>query len=554
MTARPWARRELLEMAALGGAALLAPRWSILRTPGTRAGSRLADSRIDLLLDEPIGTIAPEIYGHFTEHLGGVIYDGVWVGENSKIPNVGGIRKALVDALRPIKPSVMRWPGGCFADSYDWRDGVGPRAQRPRRNNFWSDDPTYRALGNIPAKYDPNSFGTSEFLHFCRLIGAQPYLAANVRSLPALVFTQWLEYCNSPAGSTSWADVRATGGDREPFGVRYWGVGNESWGCGGNFTPEEYASEYRRFGVSAPEFGVDLQFIASGPNGGDLEWTRRFFGAMAERNSLDMVKGWALHHYSSAGDAGADAVAYDERGWYDLVSSCDRMEALITSHWQEMARADRGHRIKLVVDEWGAWHTSAPIVDPSHLFESQSTIRDALVTGLTLDIFHRHADKVAMANVAQLINCIHSLCFSHGDKFCVTPAYHVFAMYAAHQGAQSVRTLVSGPQASWLAKDGKRGAFWGLNGSASRRGRELTLTVTNASLTETRETEVVVRGGTVGAIRMTTLTASSVHDVNSFDQPDAVMPIAADIAARELNGVYRFPPASVTKLAITLDT
>jgi alpha-L-arabinofuranosidase len=331
-------------------------------------------------------------------------------------------------------------------------------------------------------------------------------------------------------------------------------VGNEAWGCGGNFTPEEYAAEYRRFVTwSVPQFDVDLAFIASGPNGGDIEWTRRLFSALAERGSLDRMWGLSMHHYCSAPDAGADAIAFDERGWYDLLVSADRIESIIASIWEVMRQADRQRRIKLVVDEWGAWHTSAPIVDPSHLFESQSTIRDALVTGLTLDIFHRHADKVAMANVAQLINCIHSLCFSHGDKFCVTPAYHVFAMYAAHQGAQSVRTLVSGPQVSWLARDGKRGTFWGLNGSASRRGRELTLTVTNASLTETRETEVVVRGGTVGAIRMTTLTASSVHDVNSFDQPDAVMPITADIAARELNGVYRFPPASVTKLAITLD-
>jgi alpha-N-arabinofuranosidase len=554
MTARPWARRDLLEMAALGGAALLAPRWSILRTPGARAGSRLADSRIDLLLDEPIGTIAPEIYGHFTEHLGGVIYNGVWVGENSKIPNIGGIRKALVDALKPITPSILRWPGGCFADSYDWRDGVGPRAQRPRRNNFWSDDPAYRALGNIPAKYDPNAFGTSEFLHFCRLIGAQPYLAANVRSLPALVFTQWLEYCNAPAGSTSWADVRAAGGDREPFGVRYWGVGNESWGCGGNFTPEDYASEFRRFGVSAPEFGVDLQFIASGPNGGDLEWTRRFFGAMAERNSLDMVKGWALHHYSSAGDAGADAVTYDERGWYDLVTSCDRMEGLITSHWQEMARADRGHRIKLVVDEWGAWHRTAPVADPSHLFESQSTMRDAVVAGLTLDTFNRHADKVAMANVAQLINCIHSLFLSHEEQLVVTPTYHVFAMYAAHQGARALRSVVSTPPLSWQAKDGTPRSQRGLNCSASIRDRTVILTVTNPALKEARTTEITLRGGTIRAAKATILASADVHAVNTFERPDTITPTVADIAGSGESLVVTFLPASVTRLELALGT
>lgn len=547
-------RRQFVQTALAGGVSLIVPHGRSVPLLRGRVRSLLADSHIEVLLDEPIGTIAPEVYGHFTEHLGGVIYDGVWVGEGSKVPNIGGVRTALVDAMRLIKPSVVRWPGGCFADSYDWRDGVGPRDKRPVRTNFWAGDAGLKQVAGGPAKYDPNEFGTTEFVRFCRLIGAEPYLAANVRTLPATAFNQWLEYCNSPPATTSWSGVRAAAGDRNPYQVRYWGVGNEAWGCGGNFTPEEYAEEYRRFVAwSVPQFDVDLAFIASGPNGGDIEWTRRLFAALAERGSLDRMWGLSMHHYCSAPDAGADAIAFDERGWYDLLVSADRIESIIASIWEVMRQADRQRRIKLVVDEWGAWHTSAPIVDPSHLFESQSTIRDALVTGLTLDIFHRHADKVAMANVAQLINCIHSLCFSHGDKFCVTPAYHVFAMYAAHQGAQSVRTLVSGPQASWLAKDGKRGAFWGLNGSASRRGRELTLTVTNASLTEARETEVVVRGGTVGAIRMTTLTASSVHDVNSFDQPDAVMPITADIAARELNGVYRFPPASVTKLAITLD-
>ena len=334
--------------------------------------------------------------------------------------------------------------------------------------------------------------------------------------------------------------------------MRYWGVGNESWGCGGDFTPEEYASEYRRFSVSAPEFGVDLQFVASGPNGGDLEWTRRFFAAMAERNSLDMVKGWALHHYSSASDAGADAVSYDERGWYDLVSSCDRMEGLIASHWQEMARADRGHRIKLVVDEWGAWHRTAPVVDPSHLFESQSTMRDAVVAGLTLDTFNRHADKVAMANVAQLINCIHSLFLSHEDNFVVTPTYHVFAMYATHQGARALRSVVSTPPLSWQAKDGTARSQRGLNCSASVRDRQLTLTVTNPALQEGRATEITLRGGTIRAAKATILASADVHVVNTFARPDTIAPTVADIAGSGGALVYTFLPASVTRLEFAL--
>src|SRR5438128_7998647 len=221
-------RREFL----VSGLALLAPRSSFA-----------ASARIEILPDEPIGTISPNIYGHFTEHLGGCIYDGIWVGENSKIPNIGGIRKALIDNLKLLKPPVVRWPGGCFADSYNWRDGVGPRAQRPVRTNFWADNRAtdrYRSVNGGPQKYEPNHFGTNEFIRFCRLTGAKPYLAANLRSLSATDFYEWIEYCNSPGGSTTLAKLRASGGEAEPLGVRFWGVGNESWGCGGDFTPDEY--------------------------------------------------------------------------------------------------------------------------------------------------------------------------------------------------------------------------------------------------------------------------------------------------------------------------
>jgi alpha-N-arabinofuranosidase len=544
-------RRGFVAALAAGTELLVPSSWHGLRAARRRAS--LADSRIEVLLDEPIGVIAPEVYGHFVEHLGGVVYDGVWVGERSKVPNIGGVRRALVDALRAIQPGVVRWPGGCFADSYDWRDGVGPRARRPRRTNFWADHAEIRDLGDIPARYERNEFGTNEFVRFCRLIGAAPYLAVNVGSLPPRTFHEWLEYCNSPAGTTSWADVRAAGGEREPFGVRYWGVGNEAWGCGGNFTPEEYAEEYRRFTAwGGPEYGVKLAFIGSGPSGGDLEWTRRCFAALAERRSVGSLWGWALHHYSGAEDAGADAVAFDARGWYDLLASADRMDSLITAHWQQMRQEDRDHTVKLVVDEWGAWHRSAPVADPSHLFESQSTIRDAVVAGLTLDTFNRHADKIAMANVAQLVNCIQSLFLAHEDRFVVTPTYHVFAMYAAHQGARAVRTVWSAPPVSWADAKGERRELWGLNGSASVRDRTLTLTVTNPSPDTPREVEIAVRGGAIASARATTLTARDVHDVNSFEHPDVVAPVTATVATRGSVLVHVFPPASVTKLEVTL--
>lgn len=285
-------RREFLRGSALGMGGLLISRYPLA------ASATSTDSRIEILLDEPLGVITPDIYGHFTENLGGVIYDGIWVGENSKVPNVGGIRKQLVEEMRQIKPPVVRYPGGCFADSYDWRDGIGPAANRPRRTNFWGDI----ELAGSPAshKYDPNQFGTNEFIHFCRLIGSQPYLAANLRSLPAEEFHRWVEYCNSPAGSTTLAETHAAAGYADPFQVRFWGVENESWGCGGNFTAQEYAVEFRRFTTWVPRYGMDLSFIASGPNDDSWDWTRGFLEEIVRQGpeELRSIYGLALHYYS----------------------------------------------------------------------------------------------------------------------------------------------------------------------------------------------------------------------------------------------------------------
>ena len=521
-----------------------------------------ADSRVEVLLNEPIGKIAPEIYGHFAEHLGGVIYDGIWVGEDSKIPNLGGLRKALVEAMVKIKPAIVRWPGGCFADSYDWHDGVGARNQRPRRTNFWAGAGEWPkgASPDGPGKYDPNHFGTNEFARFCKLVGAQPYFAANLRSLSPKDFYEWVEYCNSPAGSTTPAEKRAAGGDREPFNVRYWGVGNESWGCGGNFTPEEYAAEYRRFTAWVPGFGKPLSFIGSGPNGGDLDWTRRFFTKLNERRAIGSMWGWALHHYSWNVTGGrisdwvqgkGDAVNYPNDEWYELLAEADKIESLITDHWSVMGEIDRGHRVKLVVDEWGAWYKPGSEVHNSHLLGQQSTMRDAVLAGLNLDTFHRHADKVAMANIAQLVNCLQALFLTHEDKFALTPTYHVFDMYAAHQGAQAIRTIFSAPRSSYT-RNGQPASLRGLSGSASLRDKELLLTVTNADLRQTRETEIAVRGASIKSVKVTTLSASDIHAHNSFDNPRAIEPKESQAAATGTTLVQRFAPASVTRLQITL--
>jgi alpha-L-arabinofuranosidase len=543
-------RRHFLELTAAGAAGLLAPRTS-----------RAADARIEVLLNEPIGSITADLYGHFVEHLGGVVYDGVWVGEKSTIANTGGIRQALVDHMRRLPPGPIRWPGGCFADSYDWRDGVGPRAARPRRTNFW--EGAMAKLPDGPGKYDPNHFGTNDFVRLCRLVKSEPYIAANLRSLSAKDFYQWVEYCNSPAGSSTLAELRTAGGDRDPFRVRFWGVGNESWGCGGNFTPEEYATEYRRFTAWVPGYGVKLAFIGSGPNSGDLGWTRRFLTKLTEKGegALNGMWGWALHHYSWNTSRGAttdwfagkgDAVAFTNDEWYELLVEADKMDGLITGHWGVMGEIDRTHRVKLVVDEWGAWFKQGTEVDPAHLFGQQSTVRDALVSALTLDTFHRHADKVVMANVAQLVNCLQSLFLADEDRFVATPVFHVFEMYGAHVGGRAVRAECSAPRISYeRVKD--KGSLWGLAGSASVKEKTLTLTVVNPHVTEARETEVAIRGASIASARATTISAPDIHAHNTFERPNEVQPKEERTGAAQ-GGVlvYRFPAASVTRLSVTL--
>jgi alpha-L-arabinofuranosidase len=530
-------RRTFLKNVPLGALALVPAR-----------GANAADARIEIFPEETIGTISPNLYGHFTEHIGGVVYDGIWVGENSKIPNQGGIRQALLDALRPLHPPVIRWPGGCFADSYNWRDGVGPRNRRPRGANFWINDLAKAPDG--PQKYEPNQFGTSEFVRFAKLAGAEPYLAGNVRSLTPKDFDDWLDYCNAPAGTTTLADLRASDGSREPFRVRYWGVGNESWGCGGNLTPEEYAVEFRKFTAWTPSFDVPLHFIASGPNGGDLGWTRRFFPKLTEKGAgvLNQVYGWALHYYCGTAGKG-QAIDFTLEDWYELLGKADRMEALIKAHWDAMGEVDQRHRVKLVVDEWGAWHRAGTEIHPAFLFGQIPTLRDALISGLTLDTFNRHADKVVMANVAQLINNLHCLFLAHEDQFTVTPNYHVFRMYAAHAGATSVRTVFSAPRVSYKLASGT-GSLWGLAGSASLRDKRLVITAVNPHATEARHAEIRLQGAKIRSGRATVLTSADLHVHNSFRAPRALEPVTS--AAELSDGVYRFQPASVTMLELEL--
>jgi alpha-N-arabinofuranosidase len=550
-------RRDFLRTGFASAGCLLAAR---TYSPFAWADAQTLASRIEVLTGEPLGIISPNLYGHFTENLSGVIYDGVWVGPNSKVPNIDGIRKELIDEMKKIKAPVVRFPGGCFADSYDWRDGVGPLDKRPRRTNFWAPGES----GAAPAshRYDPNEFGTNEFAHFCKLIGSEPYLAANLRSLPAAEFYRWIEYCNSPAGSTSLAEIRAAGGFKDPFNVRFWGVGNESWGCGGNFTAQEYAVEFRRFATWVPRFGQEISFIGSGPNVDDWAWTRGFFEEIVRkgRGRLREVYGWALHHYAWNLSRGrtrdwvqgkGDALNFDSVDWYELLKEGDRMEGLINGHWQVMGEEDPDHGVKLVVDEWGPWYKPGSEATPGNQLEQMPTLRDAVFSAMTLDTFNRNPEKIAMANCAQLINCLNSLYLAHEDRFVVTPVGHVFAMFAAHQGGQGLRTIFSAPTIDY-DRDGKPASFWGLRGSASLHDKELTVTVVNPSVSDARDAEIVIRGATVKSGSATVLTNSDIHAHNTFAAKDVVVPETknVDIKGAALN--YVFPPASVTKLSLTL--
>ena len=558
-------RREFLKVSALTAAS------AAVHLPAI-AQSTQVDAHIEVVPSETIGLISPEVYSHFIEHLGGVIYDGVWVGEGSKIPNTRGIRNSFIEMMRAVKAPVLRWPGGCFADSYDWHDGIGPRGKRRARAAFWG-------------QQDSNGYGLHEFMQTCKLIGCKPYLAANLRTQPARDFYEEIEYCNAPAGkqashSAAPADVnglaalRASNGDAEPFNVDLWGVGNESWGCGGNMTPEEYAAEFRRYTAWTPSYGdKPLRFVAVGPNGDDVDWTQRLFKALYANPERRKLWGLSIHYYTSGSAkkfADGDALQFSNEDYYDLLTRGSLMEKVINDHWGAMGNTPGQPSVKLVVDEWGAWYGKGTELTPDYHLSQQSTMRDALLTGITFDIFQRHADKVAIAAVAQSVNCIHSLMLAQGDKVALTPAYHVFKMYTPHQGATAVRaeftaSSIDNPLGntpiqvggnSYIGQLAPVKTLAGLSGSASMPtagGKQVTLTVVNPHIDRPMTTEIAIRGASIASATGTVLTSADIHDHNDFAHPDVVKAKAATIAAASAGRlVHTFPPASVTALSVTL--
>lgn len=497
--------------------------------------SEMASATIKVKPDQVIGTINPNIYGHFTEHIGGVIYDGIWVGKDSKVPNIDGIRKDLVDWMKRISPPVIRWPGGCFADRYHWMDGIGPTADRPKRFGRWEE------------VTEPNYFGTHEFVRFCRLVGAEPYFAANIGTGTAEEFQSWVEYCNAPAGRTTYAELREKNGSKDPFDVKYWGVGNESWGCGGSFTPEDYCTEYRKFATWLPGYGKPLYLIGCGPNGNDVNWTKRFFAKFRDYFP-PQINGWAPHYY--CGSTGT-ATEFTDDQWYELIARGAAMEKLVHDQWDALAERDPKHEIKLIVDEWGCWHPGGTEINKAHTFEQMSTLRDALVAAVTLDIFNRNCDKVAMSCVAQLINNLHSLFLADGPKFVATPNFYVYEMYKVHQNAKGVQIEIASPIADYKVGDEKR-TFPTLLGSASVSGKVMHVSVVNTDVHRAVEAKIAL-GVKVKGGKATVLTAKDIHAHNTFEKPNEVVSVSSALDASGSVFKHTFPPASITMLELTTE-
>jgi alpha-L-arabinofuranosidase len=488
---------------------------------------------ITVLLDEPIGTIAPALHGQFAEHLGACIDEGIWVGEDSAIPNLGGIRIDVLEVLKKLRPPVLRWPGGCYADDYHWEDGIGPRSARPRRVNLWWGQ-------NIEC----NHFGTHEFIQLCRYLGAQPYLAGNVGSGSVREMRDWMEYCNF-AGDSTLARRRASNGSPMPFGVRYWGVGNENWGCGGNFCPEDYAAEFKRYATYLRDFsGTKPYLIACGPDGNKAQWTQRFFEKLGQ---FPHIHGYAAHFY--CGTAGPSATQFDANQWYELLGKAARMEQLIVEQRQLMDGFDAQRRIGLIVDEWGTWHFPTPGRNPAHLWQ-QNTLRDALAAAMTLDLFNRHADKIVMANIAQMVNVLQAMVLTEGGKMLLTPTYHVFDMYRGHRGARSVRAVVEAPEVSFVAEEQKR-VVPQLMGSASVDGKSLLLTVVNLHTTLPVEARIEIRGGCGAGATEAVLTHDELAAHNTFENAENVTVVSRELGEKSLGGHF-FPARSVTAVRVSL--
>jgi alpha-N-arabinofuranosidase len=480
--------------------------------------------------NQPGAVINRNIYGQFSEHLGHCIYEGVWVGEDSSIPNTRGIRNDVVDALKKLKVPVLRWPGGCFADEYHWKDGIGPRDKRPSMiNTHW---------GGV---VENNAFGTHEFMDFCAQIGAQPYFCGNVGSGSVQEMMEWVEYVSSDAKSPM-ANLRRQNGREEPWKLPFFGVGNESWGCGGSMTPEFYAENFRRYNTFVKDYpGNKIFRIACGANGADYRWTE-----VLMTNAARQMNGLSLHYYCGTGRESRSATEFSEGDWIYLLHSAARIEDLVGRHSQIMDRYDPQKRVGLIVDEWGAWHAVEPGSNPGFLYQ-QNTLRDALVAGLTLNVFNRHCDRVKMANIAQLINVLQAMILTDKEKMLLTPTYHVFEMYNVHQDAILLPSELASPDYRLGAE-----AIPALSASASRdNDGKVHISLTNADPHRAANLSCQLDGMTAKSVTGRVLTAPAINSHNTFGAPNAVQPQALDGATVEGGKLsVTLPPKSVVVLEV----
>jgi alpha-L-arabinofuranosidase len=495
------------------------------------------ENNIIVNADQGRHVIDKNIYGHFAEHLGRCIYDGVWVGENSPIPNTRGIRNDIVAALKRIKAPVIRWPGGCFADKYHWKDAVGKKAERKKIvNTHW---------GNV---VEDNHFGTHEFFDFCELVGAEPYICGNVGSGTVEEMQEWLEYMNFDGPSTL-GEWRRRNGREKPFGLKYFGIGNENWGCGGRMRPEYYADLYRRFQTYANSYsGHAIYKIACGPRNDDYNWTE-----VLMREAGRLMDGLALHYYSRLFSSGENksewrglALEFPEQEYFAILKKAQFTEELVARHSTIMDRHDPNKKVGLVVDEWGTWYGVEPGTNPDFLYQ-QNSIRDALVAGVSLNIFNNHADRVRMANIAQTINVLQAVVLTKGEKMLLTPTYHVFDMYKDHQDALMLPLVLAGGAYAF-----KNESISQLSASASLdKAGAIRLSVCNIDPKRRARVGCHLRGAKAGQASARILCGPVMNAHNSFESPNAVKP--EDFTGISLKGTtlkLDLPPLSLAVVTL----
>jgi len=487
-----------------------------------------------LQADAEKGIISRQIYGHFAEHLGRCIYGGFYVGENNtKIPHTNGVRNDVVAALKKLKIPNLRWPGGCFADTYHWKDGIGPKDKRPAIvNTNW---------GGVT---ENNSFGTHDFLNMCQLLGAEPYLAGNVGSGTVQELTDWVQYVNFD-GKGPMADLRRQNGQEKPWNVKYWGVGNEPWGCGGNMVPEYYTNLYRQYASYMTGFSnaKNMFRIAAGPSSGDY----RFTEILMKNIPLNLMQGLALHHYSVIDwNKKGSSTDFTEQQYFATMQQALLMEELVTKHAAIMDKYDPEKKIALVVDEWGGWYDVEPDTNPGFLYQ-QNTMRDAMIAGVTLNIFNNHSDRVRMANLAQAINVLQAVILTDEEKMILTPTYHVMEMYNVHQDAHLLPLQIK-------TNDYKLGEnkLPAISGSASRDANNLThISLVNIDPQNSQKITINLAGKKYNSITGRILTSGKMQGHNTFQNPEKIKPQVFKGAKLKNNALeVQLPPTAVVLLEL----